>query len=136
MIHSITSAPFPIKYENFPQSGDDSGRDLCRIAVSRILVLLFCGGATVSRKSSGSGGSGRRIAVASMIVVGVGCGDGDLAGGFELFEGLLEEGGGVFGCAATFHAGGDVGPEAGGEGVFDFLFGLEEMLMLLGGMVG
>ena len=51
-------------------------------------------------------------------------------GDVEVFEGLLEEGGGVFVCAATLHVCGDVGPEGGGVGVFDFLLGGEEVLVL------
>lgn len=57
--------------------------------------------------------------------------DGSLAGGLEFFESLLEEGSGVFAGATTFHVGGDVGPEAGGAGIFDFLLGEEQALVLL-----
>ena len=56
-----------------------------------------------------------------------------LAGGLEVFEGLLEEGGGVLVRAAAFHVGGDVAPEAGGVRVFEFFFGGEEVLVLVGG---
>ena len=107
---------------------------LCRVGVSGIVLLLFGGSGIVGR--SGSGGGSSSVVGAGMVVVGVGCNDGGLAGGFELLEGLLEERGGVLGGAATFHVGGHVGPEAGGEGVFDFFLGEKEMLMLLGGMVG
>ena len=116
--------------ENFPWSGDDSGseaRPLGRIGVSRVLFLLF--DSAIASWKSASGGR-------SIGIVGVGCNDRGLAGGVELLEGLLEERGGVFAGAATFHAGGNVGPEAGGEGVFDFLLGYKEVLMLLGGIVG
>lgn len=56
--------------------------------------------------------------------------DCSLAGSFELFKGLLEESAGVFAGAAALHVGGDVGPEAGVEGVFDFFLGGEEVLVL------
>ena len=94
---------------------------LCRVVVSRVLFLLFNSG-IVSCKSA-SGGRSSSIVGAGMVIIGVGCNDGGLAGGFELLECLLEERGGVFAGAATFHVGGDVGPETGGEGVFDFLLG-------------
>ena len=115
--HTLLPAFFPWTMENFPWSGDDSGtetRPLCRVGVSGVLFLLFQSGVASWKSASGGRSSG---------IVGVGCNDRGLAGGVELLKGLLEERGGVFAGAATFHAGGDVAPEAGGEGVFDFLLG-------------
>ena len=68
--------------------------------------------------------------IAVVGVVGSGGVEVSLAGGFELFEGFLDEGDGVLVCAAAFHVCCDVGPEGGGVGVFDFLFGGEEVLFL------
>lgn len=56
--------------------------------------------------------------------------DDRLASRLELFEGLLKEGARVFAGAAVFHVGCDVGPEAGVVGVFDFLLGEKEVLVL------
>lgn len=88
------------------------------VAITRI--LLFHSGIIIT--SLGSVG----------IISAVGETDQRLAGGFELFEGLLEEGGRVLVGAATLHVGGDVGPEGGGVGVFDLLFCEEEVLVLFG----
>lgn len=72
----------------------------------------------------------------SSSIIAIGRIDGSLASSFELFESFLEEGAGVSAGAATFHVGGDVGPEAGGVGVFDFFLGEEEVLVLLVGTGG
>lgn len=90
-------------------------RLLSVLALARILLLLLFDSIVSLTLGSGT----------------IGCVDDcGFAGGFELFEGLLEEGGGVFAGAAAFHVGGDVGPEAGREGVFDFFLGEEEVLVL------
>ena len=131
-IHSLLPPffhePWKLPLEWGRLGGDAS--PLCRIVVSGIVFLLFDGSGVVGRESGSRGGSSS-IVVAGMIVVSIGCSDVGLASGFELLESLLEERGGVFGGAPTLHAGGDIGPEAGGEGVFDFLLSQEEVLMLL-----
>ena len=111
---SFPITPHP-QYEKLPSEwGRLRSANLLRVvALSRILlfdsVVLF-----------GSSGSGAVDRI-----------DGGFAGGLELLEGFLEEGTGVFVGAATFHVGGDVGPEAGVVGVFDFLLGEKEVLVLL-----
>ena len=50
---------------------------------------------------------------------------------FESSKGLLEKGNGILVRAATFHVHGDIGPEVGFVGIFNILFGVEEMLFLV-----
>ena len=73
----------------------------------------------------------RSIGVVGVIgAVGSGGVHVGLAGRFELFEGLVDEGDGVLVRAAAFHVCCDVGPEGGGVGVFDVFLGGEEVLFL------
>ncbi len=83
-----------------------------------------CGGSSIVRRSSSFGRS-------SIVGRGIGRIDGGFAGGFEIFECLLEKCSRVLVRAATFHVGCNVGPEVGDVGILDLLLCDEEMLVLL-----
>lgn len=87
-------------------------------------LLLFHGGVVVGSVGLAGRSGGRSGAIRSGSV------DIGLAGGFEFSEHLLDEGGGVLFRAETFHGCGDVGPEVGVVGVFDFFLCDEKVLFL------
>ena len=123
-IHPSHTTLFPYSHspvcENLPLEWGRLWR-LCLLSLLVALVshiLLFCDDVVVFGSVGVAG------------AVGSGGVDVGLAGRFELFECLLDEGDGVFVRAATFHVCCDVGPEGGGVGVFDFFFGGEEVLFL------
>ena len=125
---SFPILPFPV-CENLPLEWGRLWR-LCLLSLVLALVsriLLFHDDVVVF----GSVGVLGSIGVVG--AVGSGGVEISLAGRFELFKGFENEGDRVLVGAAAFHVCCHVGPEGGGVGVFDLLFGGEEVLFLLVG---